>query len=253
MLVGERRLKIIDLLEEKGNVVVSELSSLLSVTEETIRRDLESLENEGLLRRTYGGAIATDRMNLEVSFKERESERRKEKEAIGRTAAKLIKDKDNLMVDASTTALQVIKNIRTKKGLTVVANSLVVALELTKGYEVTTIFTGGIFHLKSFSYVGSLAEQVARSYKVDKLFLGVRGVTSAGLADTYEAEVEFKKVMIESAKEVFLVVDSSKFGRVALINVAPLEAINKVITDKGIPSEYKKLFSDQGIEVIIAS
>ena len=253
MLVSERKLKILDLLRQKGIVIVSELSNLFSVTDETIRQDLRDLEKEGLLKKTYGGAVATDRVDLEISFKEREKEHRKEKEAIGRTAAKLINDKDNLMVDASTTALQVIKNIRTKKGLTVVTNSLAAALELTRGYEVTIILTGGIFHLKSFSYVGSLAEQAARSYNVDKFFLGVRGVTPAGLADTYEPEVEFKKVMIESAKEVILVVDSSKFDRVALINVAPLEAISKVITDKGIPSEYKKLFSERGIEMIIAS
>lgn len=115
MLIGERRLKIIDLLEEKGNIIVSELSSLLSVTEETIRRDLEGLEKEGLLKRTYGGAIATNRMDLEISFKEKEREYKKEKEAIGKAAATLIEDKDNLMVDASSTALQVIKNIGTKK------------------------------------------------------------------------------------------------------------------------------------------
>jgi len=253
MLVDERKLKILDLLRKKGIVAVSELSNLFSVTDETIRQDLKSLEKEGLLKKTYGGAIATDRVDLEVSFKEREREHREEKEAIGRAGAELIKDRDNIMVDASTTALQVIKNIRTKKGLTVVANSLAVALELARGYEVTVILTGGIFHQKSFSYVGSLAEQAARSYNVDKLFLGVRGITPAGLADTYEPEVEFKKAMIKSAKEVILVAESSKFGRVALINVAPLEAINKVITDKGISSEYKKLLSERGIEVIIAS
>jgi len=144
--------------------LVSELNNLFSVTDETIRQDLRDLKKEGLLKKTYGGAVATDRVDLEISFKEREKEHKKEKEAIGRTGAKLIKDKDNLMFDASTTALQVIKNIRTKKGITVVTSSLAVALELTRGYEVTIILTGGIFHLKSFSYIGSLAEQAARSY-----------------------------------------------------------------------------------------
>lgn len=253
MLIGERRIRIIDLLQEKGIIVVSELSGLLSVTEETIRRDLEGLEKEGLLKRTYGGAIAANRMDLEISFKEKEREYKKEKEAIGRTAATLIEDKDNLMVDASSTALQVIKNIRTKKELTVVTCSLAVVLELARKSEVTIISTGGIFHPESFSYVGSLAEQAARNYNVDKLFLGVKGVTSAGLADTYEAEVELKKIMIESAKEIILLVDSSKFDKTALVSIVPLEVINKVITDKGIPSEYKKLLSDRGIEVIIAS
>lgn len=134
-----------------------------------------------------------------------------------------------------------------------VTNSLAVVLELAKKSEVTIISTGGIFHPESFSYVGSLAEQAARNYNVDKLFLGVKGVTSAGLADTYEPEVELKKAMIQSAKEIILTVDSSKFDRVALINIAPLEVISRVITDQRIPFEYKKLLSERGIEVIITS
>jgi len=253
MLVGERRLKIIDLLQEKGMVVVSELSNLLSVTEETIRQDLRDLEKEGLLKRTYGGAIATNRINSEISFKERERKHRKEKQAIGKAAARLIKDKDNLMVDASTTVLQVVKNLGVKKGLTVITPSLAVVLELANDSKVTVISTGGIFHAKSFSYVGSLAEYAARNYHVDKLFLGAKGVTGAGLTDSYEREAELKKVMIESAEEVFLLVDSSKFGKIALVNIAPLEVIDKVITDEGIPPEHKKLLSEQNIELIIAS
>jgi DeoR/GlpR family transcriptional regulator of sugar metabolism len=149
-------------------VVVSELSNLLSVTEETIRQDLRDLEKEGLLKRTYGGAIATNRIDSEISFKERERKHRKEKQAIGKAAARLIKDKDNLMVDASTTALQVMRNLGVKKGLTVATPSLAAVLELVNDSEVTVISTGGIFHAKSFSYVGSLAEYAARNYHVDK-------------------------------------------------------------------------------------
>jgi len=101
MLIGERRLKIIELLEEKGNVIVSELSSLLSVTEEIIRRDLEGLEKKGLLKRTYGGAIPSNRISLELSFKAREIKHKEEKKTIGKVAAGLIKDGDALMFDAS--------------------------------------------------------------------------------------------------------------------------------------------------------
>lgn len=253
MLVGERRLKIIDLLEEKGNVVVSDLSSLLSVTAETIRRDLEGLEKEGLLKRTYGGAIPTNRISLELSFKAREIEHRQEKKAIGKVAAGLIEDGDALMLDASTTALEVAKQIGTKKRLTVIASSLAAVLELIGKSEISVISTGGVFHSRSFSCVGPLAEKGIRNYHVDKLFLGAKGITIAGLTDSYEAEAQLKKAMVESAKETILVVDSSKFNKIALVSIVPLEAINKVITDRGIPSEYKKLFADQGIEVIIAS
>lgn len=253
MLVGERRLKIIDLLQQKGIVAVSELSELLSVTEETIRQDLRDLEKRGLLKRIYGGAIATNRIDSEISFKEREREHRKEKEAIGKVAAKLVEDKDSLMVDASTTALQVVKNIEPNKQISVITPSLAVVMELANRSEVTVISTGGIFHPKSFSYVGSLAEYGAKRYHVNKLFLGAKGVTEAGFMDAYEPEAELKKAMIESAEEVILVVDSSKFGKVALVNVSPLEAVDKIVTDAGIPSGYKKLFSEQNIEVIIAS
>ena len=115
MLIGERRLKVMELLEEKGNVVVSELSNLLSVTEETIRRDLESLEKEGLLKRTYGGAIPINKISLELPFKARKIEHREEKKAIGKVAAGLIEDGDTLMFDASTTVLEVAKQIGAKK------------------------------------------------------------------------------------------------------------------------------------------
>lgn len=253
MLVGERRLKIIDLLEEKGNVVVSDLSSLLSVTAETIRRDLEGLEKEGLLKRTYGGAIPINKISLELPFKARKIEHKEEKKVIGKVAAELIEDGDALMFDASTTVLEVAKQIGAKKRLTVIASSLAAVLELIGKSEISVISTGGVFHSRSFSCVGPLAEKGIRNYHVDKLFLGAKGITIAGLTDSYEAEAQLKKAMVESAKETILVVDSSKFNKIALVSIVPLEAINKVITDRGIPSEYKKLFADQGIEVIIAS
>ncbi len=253
MLIGERRLKIIDLLQEKGNLIVTELSSLLSVTEETIRRDLEGLEKEGLLKRTYGGAIPTNKISLELSFKAREIEHKEKKKAIGKVAAGLIEDGDALMFDASTTALEVVKQIKAKKRLTVITSSLAVVLQLIDKSELTVISTGGLFHSRSLSYVGPLAEKGVRNYHVDKLFLGAKGISIAGVTDSYEAEAQLKKVMIESAKETILVIDSSKFNKIALVNIVPLKAISKVITDKGILSEYKKLFSDQGIEVIVAS
>ncbi len=253
MLIGERRLRIIELLEKKGNVIVSELSSLLSVTEETIRRDLEGLKKEGLLKRTYGGAIPTNRINLELSFKAREVENREKKKAIGKVAAALIKNGDALMFDASTTALEVAKQIGAKKGLTVMTSSLTVVLELIGRSGVTVISTGGVFHSRSLSYVGPLAEKGLRNYHVDKLFFGAKGIAIAGVTDSYEAEAQLKKTMIESAEEAILVIDSSKFNKMALVNIAPLEAISKIVTDRGIPPQYKKLFSNRGIEVIIAS
>jgi len=252
MLIGERRLKIIDLLQEKGNVIVSELSSLLSVTEETIRRDLEGLEKEGLLKRTYGGAIPSNRISLELSFKAREIEHKEEKKAIGKVAAALIETGDALMFDASTTALEVAKKIKVKKRLTVITSSLAVVLELIDKPEITVISTGGVFHSRSLSYIGPLAEKGVRNYYVDKMFLGAKGISIAGLTDSYEAEAQLKKAMIESAKEPIFVIDSSKFNKIALVNIVPLKAISKVITDKGIPSEYKKLLSERGIEMIIA-
>ena len=140
-----------------------------------------------------------------------------------------------------------------KKRLTVIASSLAVILKLIDRSEITLISTGGVVHSTSFSYVGPLAEKGTRNYHVDKLFLGAKGITIAGLTDSYEAEAYLKKIMVESAKETILVVDSSKFNEIALVNIVPLEVINKVITDKRIPSEYKKLFADRSIEVIIAS
>lgn len=253
MLIGERRLKIIDLLQEKGNVIVSELSSLLSVTEETIRRDLEGLEKEGLLKRTYGGAIPSNRISLELSFKAREIEHKEEKKAIGKVAAALIENGDALMFDASTTALEVAKEIEVKKRLTVITSSLAVVLELIDKPEITVISTGGVFHSRSLSYIGPLAEKGVRNYYVDKMFLGAKGISIAGLTDSYEAEAQLKKAMIESAKETILVIDSSKFNKIALVNIAPLEAISRVITDSGISSRDKKLLIDQGIKVIVAS
>ena len=143
MLAIERRRKIISLLEERNSVLVPELSKIFKVTEETVRRDLEKLEGEGFLKRTYGGAVINDSINAELPLKIREVTNIEGKRAIGIKVAEYIKDGDTIMVDSSTTALQVAERIKDKRKITVITNSVKVVSELSSARDCKVISTGG--------------------------------------------------------------------------------------------------------------
>lgn len=255
LLVPERRRAITELVEQKGSVRVAALSSMFGVTEETIRRDLEELEQDGLLKRTYGGAVAVGGRgsSLELPFARRQAAQREEKRRIGAAAASLLSDGETIALDASTTALEIVRHLHGIQNLTVLTNSVHVVLELAQRRDVRVICTGGSLRDASLSFVGPLADRALASYHVDKVFLSGKGFSAdKGLTDSNELEVELKKRMAEAAGEVIAVLDSSKFGYIGFCQILPPERIDKVVSDAAPPPEIRERIEEIGLEWIVA-
>jgi len=251
VLVAERQKKIVELVNERLSIRVTELSKIFSVTEETIRRDLEKLEKENLLMRSHGGAVSIEKDQGEVSYLEREITNAEQKKAIATAAVRLIEPGDQIVLDASTTAWYVAKELPDMP-LTVLTNSIKVAIELSKKEQIKVISTGGTLLSQSLSYVGPLAERSLSMYHVNKAFLSCKGVhLERGLSDFNESQALLKKQMREIADETILMVDSSKFGTRAFSQIVPVTNIDCIITDSKIDEETKNDLEEKKIQLLI--
>jgi DeoR family fructose operon transcriptional repressor len=251
----ERKQKIMDLLERSPAVKVNELSQLLQVSEVTIRRDLQELEEVGMLKRTHGGAINISTASFEPTIQEKEDKCQEEKGAISNVALDLIADDDTILLDSGSTTLQVAKLLRTKrkKQLTVITNALNIAWELASTDNIDLILTGGQVRHKTLSSVGPITEQTLSKIYVDKVLLATNGIDiEYGLTTPNMYEAQIKQKMIKAAREVIILADHSKFGRIALGSICPLSDVDYIITDIGAPQEYIKQLEDLGIQVIVA-
>ncbi|OBZ13039.1 DeoR/GlpR family DNA-binding transcription regulator [Bacillus sp. FJAT-26390] len=244
MLVQERYDKIVQLVNERGSIRVTELSELCQVTEETIRRDLDRLEQAGRLRRSHGGAVSVKDQQPEIPYFEREITRAEEKKRIAEEAIKLIQPKDRILLDASSTAWYMAASMPDIP-LTVLTNSIKVAMELSSKEKIEVISTGGILASRSLSYVGPLAERSLDAYHVDKAFFSCKGVhLERGVSESNELQARIKQKMVGMADQVILLADSSKFGVQAFTHVADLSDVDTIITDRylspGLLSQLKE-------------
>jgi DeoR family L-fucose operon activator len=250
MLVAERYEKTIEVVNERGSIRVTELSKLFEVTEETIRRDLDHLEKMGKLMRSHGGAVSIKTEQTETSYSEREVLHVEEKKNIAQEAVKHIKENDRIILDASTTAwymASILPNIP----LTVLTNSIKVALELSSKEKVDVISTGGLLSARSLSYIGPLAERSLELYHVDKAFISCRGVhIPRGISESNEYQARLKQKMIDVSDEVILLADFSKFGVQAFTHVAPWTDIDLVITDAETNHEVITELANIDVQVI---
>lgn len=215
MLALERRNLILEKLQIEKRVVVSELSQLYGVSEETIRRDLEKLENDGLAIKSYGGAVINDNSNMDMPFNIRKNRNVAGKQRIAELAAKLVEDGDHIMLDASTTGVFIAKALKQKSRLTVVTNSLEAIIEMSdvSGWDI--ISTGGLLKEGYLALLGGAARAGVEKYCVDKLFLSCKGVSMEyGFMDSLEIFAEVKQSMIHASQKVYLAVDHSKLTRI---------------------------------------
>ncbi|WP_256757533.1 DeoR/GlpR family DNA-binding transcription regulator [Cohnella sp. WQ 127256] len=252
MLVAERYEKIVSLVNDRGSIRVSMLSELCNVTEETIRRDLDRLEQAGRLRRSHGGAVSIKDMpqHPEIPYSVREIMNADEKKRIALEAIKRIAPKDRILLDASSTTWYMAADVP-DVALTVLTNSIKVATELSNKEKIEVISTGGILAHRSLSYVGPLAERSLDAYHVDKVFLSCKGVhLDRGISESNELQARIKERMIGMADEVILLVDSSKFGVQAFTHVADLSAVHVIITDRNMPTDTIEQLESRGITVI---
>ncbi|MBW8349201.1 DeoR/GlpR family DNA-binding transcription regulator [Bacillus sp. IITD106] len=252
MLVAERHKKIVEIVNNRLSIRVSELSEIFSVTEETIRRDLEKLESEGKLQRSHGGAVSIQEPDSEIHFSERVITNVPEKKAIAKEAADQVNHGDRIILDASTTAWYMAKELPNIP-LTVVTNSIKVVMELSKKEKIEVISTGGKLLSRSLSFVGPLAELSISNYHVDKAFISCTGVHfEDGLSDSNELQALIKKQMIMRSERVYLMADSSKFGKRAFSQIHSIQEVDIVITDKKIDPIAKNLLEENNINVVTA-
>lgn len=250
---AERRSYILDQLEENGHVAVNNLSEEVSVSSATIRKDLQFLEDESLLIRTHGGAIAANRFAFSASFDEKAQRQKEEKHRIGTAAAKRVGDRDTLILDSGTTTLQIARSLNDPSGLTLATHSLHIALEMMGNPEFNLLLLGGTVRSKSASTVGPYAEEMLRDHSFRKLFLAGDGFDlDHGLTTTDDHEAHLNRLMIESAEKTTAVVDSSKFGRRGLCRICKPSAIDAVITDDGIPDEAASKLRESGSQLVVA-
>ncbi len=253
MLAIERRNEILEKLQTDRRVVVSELSQLYDVSEETIRRDLEKLVNDGYAIKSYGGAVINENFNIELPFNIRKNRNIVGKQHIAELVSRLVKDGDSIMLDASSTAVYIAKTLQEKgrKNLTVITNSIEIIIELFDVQDWTVLSTGGVSREGSFALVGPQTDKMLRTYHVDKAIISCKGIdVSAGMTDSDELHANNKTTMLAAAKEKILAVDSSKFDKIAFTEIGTLDDLTMVITDEKPEERWLQIFKDSRIKCI---
>jgi DeoR family transcriptional regulator, aga operon transcriptional repressor len=261
-IADERRRAIVQQLVQSQVVTVSDLSDRHGVSEVAIRRDLESLEDRGLLRRIHGGAVAlpattpvgvaTDhRCAIPEGIANSEAKQR-----IGQAAAGLVHSGERVIFDSGSTVLHVAhyvaKGLGSTDTLTAITSSLPVVSELAHYSSINLIILGGVYLPQYQVVVGPQTIEQLRGLYADKLFLGADGLTlSYGLTTSNVLEAEVDRVAVAAASEVIVVADSSKIGVVGLTPIMPLSRLHKLITDSGAPPDFAAALREQGVEVIL--
>ncbi|NLY56170.1 MAG: DeoR/GlpR transcriptional regulator [Firmicutes bacterium] len=241
MLPAERKSLIVETIAQQGSVTVDQLVTLTGVSGCTIRRDLDNLAAQGLVDRTHGGAVLPRTgTSYERLYPEKRSLHLKEKQRIGKAAAALVTDGETIILDSGSTTLEVARFLTNRKNLTIITNDLFIATEVQ--YDPTTLIlvTGGILRPGFNVLQGSAAEAMIRSVNVDKAFIGGDAVdVIVGVTNATFAEASLKQLMLAAAREAYLVVDHTKFGKRALAQVAPLDRFTAILTDAGLAAEHR--------------
>lgn len=251
MLAIERKNAILERLQKEQRVLVAELSLEYGVTEETIRRDLDKLEKEGFVKKTYGGAVLNENTNIEMPLRIREKTNRKEKQTIANLVASMIEDGDSIILDSSSTSLMVAQELKDRKKLTVITNSLEVLIEFSKSKGVQVISTGGVLKSSTLSLVGKNAEKTLENFYVDKAIISCKGLdVRKGVTDSSEADAEIKKSMVSCSKRLIIAADSTKFGTISFAKVVDFRKGDILVTDTLPDDTWAQRLADIGVVVV---
>jgi DeoR/GlpR family transcriptional regulator of sugar metabolism len=253
-----RRQQILRDIDQLDDNMIPTLSQKYGVSEMTIRRDLQVLESTGLIRRTHGGAVRWPQTNAEPLVLAREKRQmlaKAQKAAIAAYAAReLVRDGDSIVLEGSTTVTGMVSHLGARHDLTVVTNSLFTAEEMRRhlSRSATLLCAGGILRPESSTFIGHVAEGFFRELHVKRLFLSATGLTlQGGITDPQMLETQVKRAMIESASEVIVLIDSTKFGVRSLTRVIDFAEISLLLTDEGAPAEMVAGLREQGVEVAL--
>lgn len=256
MLAQQRQVRILAELRRTGAVRVAELTRSLGVSDMTIRRDLEQLHGEGVAHKVHGGAVLAGQVAFEPGFAAKSQLAQPAKAAIAERAATLIRPGAAIALSAGTTTWAMARHVATVPGITVVTNSTIVADLITEADTVgqaTVILTGGV-RTPSAALVGPVADRSIAGMHVDQLFLGVHGMDArAGFTTPNLAEATTNRALVDCAREVIVLADSSKWGVVGLADIAPLSAATTVISDDALADEARPALADRVQTLIIVA
>ena len=231
MLAVERRNRIEQIINKNKSVLVVELAKQFEVTTETIRGDLEKLEKQGVLVRTYGGATLVDNSEIELAITERDTVNYEGKQRIGKYAADLIKDGETIFLDASTSAWHLARYIKGKRGITVITNAEKIVNELSMCDHIHVVCVGGEL--------------------TNKCFFSCRGVTlGRGLVDSSEGEAEIKKAMLSCSESAIFLCDKNKIGKIGVPRISGLDGIDCFITDAQLTDEWQVALAEQDVKLV---
>jgi DeoR family fructose operon transcriptional repressor len=252
-LPAERYRRIEELLRDHQVARVSAMSELFGVSEVTVRRDLEVLERRGVLERTHGGAVRSQRMRREPRYGEAAAANPEAKRSIGRTAALLVQPGDTVFLNGGTTTLQVFRHVDAGD-VAFVTNHVGIAAEAIER-DLDLLLIGGRVRSASNSAVGPFATEALRQVFATRSFIGVEGISlRSGLTTPTEAEAEVARLMIERTRgEVTVVADSTKIGTIADVVIAPLERVDRVVVDAAADPELTEPIAAAGVEVVRAA
>jgi DeoR family transcriptional regulator, fructose operon transcriptional repressor len=251
--LARRQEELLQLVEAKGQMSVDELARHFSVSDDTIRRDLHQLERRRVLLRTHGGAVSTALLvHRETPFLTRAHAQADAKNRIGRAAAQLISDGETLIINGGSTTFAFAASLGPRRNLTVVTNNIALLSVLPREVVQDVYVLGGQYRIDLGSTVGPVGFS-SGNISVDTAVIGVSGLTVDGLSTTFLQEASMLARMINSARRTLLVADASKFGHNAFAHIAPLSAIDVLVTDVLPPADLSLALSQAKVEVILAS
>lgn len=248
MLAIERRQAILEKLRVKGSVIVSDLAKEFSVSEETIRRDLTHMANEGLIEKTYGGAYIVEGMHRVLPVDVRAHAWVEGKKKIAAYAASLIQNGDTIFLDCSTTVLYIAERILSRRNVVAITNSIRTAEMLAKSDGIRVVLTGGTLRQSTLSTVGRIAESEIAQYFADKAIVSCDGLhLTRGVTDSNEEEAEIRRTMVQQAANVILVADATKFDRTSFVYMGGFEQFDCLVTDRDLDERWLSVLGERGV------
>jgi len=248
MLAETRRQRLLEMITRQGYATLDELVKVLSVSESTIRRDLEALDLAGSIKRTHGGAVYSGEVRSMPAFDERTSTAAAEKRAIGLAAAALLQDGDTVLLDGGTTTLEVARALIGRR-VQVVTNSLPIAQLLASSQQTDLILIGGYVYPRTGVALGPLAIATMETIRVRTAVLGAGGIVPEGIYNSNSLLVETERQMMSCGQEVMIVADHTKFGRLALARLCGLDEVDQVVVDSGLSEESRAMLDAAGVPI----
>ena len=248
-----RRVKLRELIREHGFVSIPDLRDALEVSESTIRRDLEALEDSGEAKRTHGGVFSTGPTTAVKQFETNQNPGQWDKKrSIAQTAARLIEDHDTLLLDGGSTTYELARQL-IGRPLQIVTNSLPVANLFSACDSVDLVLLGGAIHHRTGVTLGNFANQMLQSITVQKAFLSVAGINVRGFYNSNMLLVETERAMMQCADQTIIVADSSKFGRCSLARLCEWSDVHTLVVDADLNDRWRTQVRDSNVQLILAS